>query len=408
MEEDIKYPVGIQSFSEIITGGYVYVDKTMYVRKMIDSGKYYFLSRPRRFGKSLFLSTLESYFEGRRDLFKGLALDSDGIDWTPRPVIKFSFNAVRAKEKGSLDKYLETTLSEYEEKYAILSRGDYSDRFAILIRRAKEKTGQKVAILVDEYDSVLLDTMGAELSDLNNYYRQTLKSIFSVLKNEDANIYLAFITGISRFSHTSLFSGANHLKDISMLEEYDSICGITEAELHTILLPGVKCFAEKLKKSPTDVLALLKENYDGYHFSETCTDIFNPFSLLQALDNKKISNYWFTSGTPSYLIDILKKDDFFMPSLDCIETVESDLSVKESYLQNPVSLLFESGYVTIKGYEEETEIYTLGLPNLEVAKSFTEALLPIFLDLIKERPTNSSSRYAVMSLMESQNNSWKN
>ena len=228
MAGEIKYPVGIQDFRKLREMGYVYVDKTKFIKNMISSPKYYFLSRPRRFGKSLFLTTLEAYFEGDRNLFKGLALDSDEVDWTPRPVIKFSFNAVRAKEKDNLDKYLETTLSAYERKYEVkFIVGDLTDRFATIIRHAKEKTGQKVAILVDEYDAILLDTLRSELSDLNNYYRQTLKSLFSVLKNEDANIQLAFVTGISRFSQTSLFSGANHLKDISMLEEYDSICGIT-------------------------------------------------------------------------------------------------------------------------------------------------------------------------------------
>ena len=388
MAGEIKYPVGIQDFRKLREMGYVYVDKTQFIKKMISSPKYYFLSRPRRFGKSLFLTTLEAYFEGDRNLFKGLALDSDEVDWTPRPVIKFSFNAVRAKEKDNLDKYLETTLSAYERKYEVkFIVGDLTDRFATIIRHAKEKTGQKVAILVDEYDAILLDTLRSELSDLNNYYRQTLKSLFSVLKNEDANIQLAFVTGISRFSQTSLFSGANHLKDISMLEEYDSICGITEDELRTLFIPGLKKFADKIKKDSVDVLALLKENYDGYHFSETCPDIYNPYSLLQALEDKKISNYWFKAATPSFLIDILKDDDFYMPSLDCIETVESDLSAKESYLHNPVSLLFESGYVTIKGYEEESAIYTLGLPNLEVAKSFTEALLPIYSGYDKDKTT---------------------
>ncbi len=378
MEEQIKYPIGIQSFSEIITGGYAYVDKTMFVRKMIDTGKYYFLSRPRRFGKSLFLTTLQAYFEGKRELFKGLALDTDDIDWTPRSVIKFSFNTVRATAKENLDKYLDTILSFYEEKYEASNQGDYSDRFATILRVAHEKTGQKVAVLVDEYDSPLLDTLETEQSELNTYYRKTLKSLFTVLKPCDEHISFVFVTGISRFSHTSLFSGANHLDDISLMEDYDSICGVTETELLNYFHPGIKSLSEKLKVSENAAFSLLKENYDGYHFSETCDDIYNPYSLIRALKYRKISNYWFQSGTPSFLISILKWDDFYIPSLDCIETMENDLSAKESYMLNPVSLLYESGYVTIKGYEEEMQIYTLGLPNLEVAKSFTEALLPIY------------------------------
>lgn len=382
MAIDIKYPVGIQSFSEIISGGYVYVDKTMYIRKMIDSGKYYFLSRPRRFGKSLFLSTLEAYFEGRRELFKGLALDSDEIDWTPRPVIKFSFNAIRPNEKENLDKYLNATLSDYERKYEVeYILGDFTDRFAAIIRQSKEKAGKNVAILVDEYDALLLSTLEPENEELNSYYRQTLKSLFSVLKNEDQNIYFVFITGISRFSQTSLFSGANHMEDISILNDYGAICGITEQELHDNFKVGIEKFAEEEDIDINEMLVELKENYDGYHFSKKCPDIYNPFSILRTLKSREISNYWFQSGTPSFLIEVLKRDDFFMPSLDCLETVESTLTAKESYLNNPVSLLFESGFVTIKSYSKERKSYSLGLPNMEVATAFTHALIPIYCGL---------------------------
>lgn len=386
MGHGIKYPVGIQSFSEIITGGYAYVDKTMFIKKMVDTGKYYFLSRPRRFGKSLFLSTLQAYFEGKRELFKGLSLDVDDLDWTPKPIVKFSFNAVRATEKENLDKYLHVTLSSYESIYGIHeAEGDFSDRFAIIIRKAHAHTGQKVAVLVDEYDSLLLDTISAEQSELNSYYRQTLKSLFTVLKNEDENIAFVFVTGISRFSHTSLFSGANHLEDISLLDEYSAICGMTEPELLTIFEEGIKNLAYEKGIEYTDSLLLLKENYDGYHFAYKSSDIYNPYSILRALKSRNIGNYWFQSATPTYLIEVLKRDDFFIPSLDCIETIASSLSANESYLQNPVSLLFESGYITIKNYEDELGIFTLGLPNLEVAKSFTEVLLPIYSGYEKEK-----------------------
>ncbi len=378
MAAEIKYPIGIQSFSEIICGGYVYVDKTMYVRKMIDSGKYYFLSRPRRFGKSLFLTTLEAYFEGRRDLFKGLALDTDDVDWTPKPIIKFAFNAIRPTEKETLDKYLNAILSDYEENYGIRCNGDFADRFAKILRVAKEKTGQKVAILVDEYDSLLLETLHPEQSELNTYYRQTLKSLFSVLKNEDQNICFVFIAGVSRFSHTSLFSGANHLEDISILNDYGAICGITEQELYDNFKIGIENFAKEEDMEFGEMIAELKNNYDGYHFSKKCPDIYNPFSILRTLKSKEIDNYWFQSGTPSFLISIMKRDDFFMPSLDCLETVENSLTAKESYLNNPVSLLFESGFVTIKSYSKERKTFTLGLPNMEVATAFTHSIIPIY------------------------------
>ncbi len=385
----MKYPVGIQSFSEIITGGYVYVDKTMYVRKMIDSGKYYFLSRPRRFGKSLFLTTLEAYFEGLRDLFRELALDTDEVDWTPKPIIKFSFNAIRPDKKENLDKYLHATLSKYERMYEVeFIEGDLTDRFAAILQKAKEKTGQKVVILVDEYDSLLLETLRSDQSELNAYYRQTLKSLFSVLKNEDQNIYFVFITGISRFSQTSLFSGANHLEDISILNDYGAICGITEQELKDNFKEGIENFAEEEDISYDEMLTELKMNYDGYHFSKKCPDIYNPFSILRALKSKEIDNYWFQAGTPSFLINVMKRDDFFMPSLDCLETVESTLTAKESYLNNPVSLLFESGFVTIKSYSKERKSFQLGLPNSEVATAFTHALIPIYCNM-REDVTNA-------------------
>ncbi len=379
MAAEIKYPVGIQSFSEIITRGYVYVDKTMYVRKMIDSGKYYFLSRPRRFGKSLFLTTLEAYFEGRRELFKGLAIDTDEVDWTPRPIIKFSFNAIRPNEKENLDKYLDATLSDYEREFEVkYIVGDLTDRFAAIIRQANEKTGRQVAILVDEYDALLLSTLEPEKEELNSYYRQTLKSLFSVLKNEDQNIYFVFITGISRFSQTSLFSGANHLEDISLLNDYGAICGITEEELHENFKVGIENFAEEEDIDFDEMLAELKNDYDGYHFSRKCPDIYNPFSILRALKSKQIDNYWFQAGTPAFLIGVMKRDGFYMPSLDCLETAESTLTAKESYLHNPVSLLYASGFVTIKSYSKERKSYKLGLPNMEVATAFTHAIIPIY------------------------------
>lgn len=241
------------------------------------------------------------------------------------------------------------------------------------------KTGKKIAILVDEYDAPLLDTIDKE--DLNQAYRETLKSIFSVLKSSDEYIHFAFITGVSRFSHTSLFSGANNLEDISFRDDYAAICGITEDELHENLMPGIHHFAKKMDTSAQTILEMLKENYDGYHFSGRCPDIYNPFSLLQALKTKEIDNYWFKSGTPTYLLKVLKRNNFYLPQLDCIESVMSELSANDSFMSNPIALLFEAGYITIKSYDSDIEMFTLGLPNKEVATSFTEALLPIYSDM---------------------------
>lgn len=381
MASKMKYPTGIQDFAEVINGGYTYVDKTRYIRLLEDMGKYYFLSRPRRFGKSLFLSTLEKYFEARRDLFNGLDIAADdNIDWTPRPVIKIALNTLDAKSENALINYLGSVFREYECKYDIPDYGDdVARRFEIIIKRACQLSGRKVVVLVDEYDAPLLNTFDND--NFNESYRDTLRAVFSVLKNSDEYIHFAFITGVSRFSQTSLFSGANHLKDISLEKNMAAICGITEKELRDLLMPGVREFAESLGISDNETLTLLKENYDGYHFSETSPDIYNPFSLLNALQSQKISNYWFASGTPGYLLKILKRDNFFLPDLDCTESLESDLSAKESYMKSPIALLYETGYITIKRYDEDLESYILGLPNKEVATSFSEALLPIYSDL---------------------------
>lgn len=373
----LKYPIGIQSFTNIIEEGYIYIDKTQYIKQLNDSGKYYFLSRPRRFGKSLLISTMEAYFEGRRDIFEGLAIYDDVCGRIPCTVLKFSFNTLDARTEDSLDEFLDVAFSRYERKY-----GKAADvkalpqRFEDLLENAYEKTGQKVAVLIDEYDAPLLNTL--ERPELNDRYRQTLKAVFSVLKSYDRYIEFAFVTGVSRFSHTSLFSGANNFTDISFEDEYAGICGITEEELKEYLSESIKEFAKKSKGTDEEALRILKESYDGYHFSQESPDVYNPFSLLSALKSKRVGDFWFRSGTPSYLIGILKRDEFFLPDLDCIETMESGLSVKESYQHDPVALLFETGYITIKSYDDEKKLYTLGLPNKEVAESFSKALIPIY------------------------------
>lgn len=382
------YPIGIQDFGKLRNMGFAYADKTMYVRKMIASPAYYFLSRPRRFGKSLFLTTLEAYFKGRREIFRGLALDTDEVDWKPRAVIKLSLNTHQPESDESLKAFIGSIFKDFEKEYGINdTEQELSRRFEAILKAAYMSSGRQVVVLVDEYDAPLLNTL--ENESINQSYRQTLKSVFSVLKNSDEYVFMAFITGVSRFSHTSLFSGANQLKDISLENDYAAICGISEEELKDYFMPGIHEFAEKLGVSDEQLLSKLKENYDGYHFSQNSPDIYNPFSLLRALDAKKLDDYWFQSGTPSYLIQALRRDGFFLPDLDCIETLESGLSARESYLNNPVSLLYESGYVTIKGYDDEMDSYTLGLPNREVAKSFSEALLPVYAEMPQRECTGA-------------------
>lgn len=371
MADLLKYPIGIQEFPKLREGGFIYVDKTMYIQRLLDGAGYYFLSRPRRFGKSLFLSTLQSFFQGRHELFNGLAIDIPGIVWEARPVVSISLNTVEPHSDDALRKHLAVIFRVYEETYGIEDNDDeLASRFERILRKAYEQTGRKVAVLIDEYDGPILDTL--EMEERNKVYRMTLKSVFSVLKSSDMYIHFAFVTGISRFSHTSLFSGANNLEDISLLDEFAGICGITDQELLDTFMPSIHDFASQRGIDDKALAALLKENYDGYHFTERCPDIYNPYSLLCALKQKKISDFWFRAGTPSFLINALRRDDFFLPALDCIEVLESDLSAKESYLNNPVSLLFESGYITIRHYDEERQTFTLGLPNQEVAMSFSK------------------------------------
>lgn len=377
MEPNLKYPIGVQSFERLRNDGYVYIDKTEYIHALVAGTTFCFLSRPRRFGKSLLVSTLEALFQGKRHLFKGLAIESLDWDWQHYEVIHLDFNGVNYMQPDALDNFLDYRLKKFEQKYSISEIApSFSLRFLEIIEKAANISGKGVVILIDEYDKPMLDLMMDEST--RTYNRDQLQSIYSVLKSMDRHIRFALVTGITRFSKVSIFSGANNLKDISLWDEYAPICGITENELTENLVTGINDFAAKTKIGFDDMLALLKENYDGYHFSAESPDIYNPFSLLNALDAKRISDYWFESGTPTYVTEILKRDDFFLPTLDCIDTMENDLGAKESYLNNPISLLFESGYMTIKSYDEEKATYRLGLPNKEVTSSFTKALLPIY------------------------------
>ena len=378
MTANMKYPIGIQSFENIRTEGYTYIDKTACIHRLIDNGKYYFLSRPRRFGKSLLISTIEALYQGKRELFKGLAIDGLKWEWEKHEVLHIDFNGTKYnRQPDALERFLEDQLSMWEREYSVdFIASTIGMRFRLVIEKAHEVSGRNVVILIDEYDKPLLDVISDDERRDNNRY--LLNAFFSVMKTMDKYIKFAMITGVSRFSKVSVFSGANNFPDISLLDDYADICGITEDELKEAFMPGIEELALKLKTNADGVLALLKQNYDGYHFSAECPDIYNPFSLLNALANKKISDYWFESGTPSFVIEVLKKDNFFLPSLDCIETLESSLGAKESYLHHPVSLLFETGYITIKSYDEEKESFRLGLPNEEVATSFSKALIPAY------------------------------
>lgn len=374
MERTVRYPIGIQSFSEIRENGYIYIDKTADIYNLIDSGKYYFLSRPRRFGKSLLLSTIKAYFEGRKDLFEGLAMESLEKDWKQYPVILLSLAGYDSSSENGLEDVLNEQLRELEAQYNISSPSPApSMRFRRIIKEAYSKTGQKVVILVDEYDSPIVAHL--DNNTRIEQLRETLKSVYTNLKDMDEYIRFGMLTGVSRFSKMTIFSGLNNLVDISMDDEFDTICGITEDELKTNLKDGIKNLAASMDSSYDAALSELKKNYDGYHFTKNSKDIYNPFSLLSALRKSEISSYWFKSGTPSFLVKALHHQKEPIYKLLTEKVGEMAISDIDSYRTSPLSLLFQTGYLTIKSYDFKKRRYSLGVPNREVETGlFTELL----------------------------------
>lgn len=372
-----KYPVGIESFEKIIEGGFAYVDKTEIIYNLTQAGQYFFLSRPRRFGKSLMLSTLQAYFEGRKELFEGLWLGSaEGVDWTPRPVLRLNFVDAMSTVDG-IQSVVEYHLQEWEQQYGISTVGlNQGQRFRNVIKRAGEITGKKVVVLIDEYDKVLVNTM--HQPDLHSDIKNMLKPLFGTLKGADQYIGFAMLTGVSRFSKLSIFSDLNNLKDITLSDSFSTICGITETELRSYFAPGIEAFAEAQKTDFEGMMQILKDNYDGYHFSENCPDIYNPFSLINALDDLKISHRWFESGTPTFLVKMMQESTMDVSSILTSEADSASLSSAESSFTNLTALLFQTGYLTIKGYNQEDNEYLLGVPNREVAEGLFKCLLPEF------------------------------
>ena len=372
-QKNIKYPVGIQSFAEIREGGYTYVDKTAIIYQLT-KGKFYFLSRPRRFGKSLLLSTLEAYYLGRRDLFEGLALDSLTEDWEPHPVFHLDLNNREYKDETSLLQEFNANLEQWELIYGDEKKDRApEERFAYLIRRAFEQTGKKVVILIDEYDKPLLNTISRpELSDV---YRSQLKAFYSNLKTMDACIEMAILTGVARFSKVSIFSDLNNLRDISFEKKFSAICGITSDELDKYFKAGVEKIAESRNLSYEEARELLRHNYDGYHFSIESPDIYNPFSLVNAFEKGDIGQFWFDSGTPSYLVELLNRD--FLPYQDISpsEIDRNDLESAGLLSENPIPVFYQTGYLTIKSYDPEFDVYTLDYPNEEVKQGFLKFLM---------------------------------
>ena len=380
MEQQQKfYPVGIQTFSEIIGKNYLYIDKTGYVYRMTHSAsKYMFLSRPRRFGKSLLASTLHSYFEGRKELFKGLVIEKLETEWMSYPVFHFDMSLAKHVDRERLESMLNIQLYRYEEIYGRLD-GEVmlNDRLTGLIQRAYQQTGKQVVVLIDEYDAPLLDVMH---EDKNlPILRNVMRNFYSPLKACDPYLRYVFLTGITKFSQLSIFSELNNIKNISRDEPYAAICGITEEEIKEQMSYDLGLLAEKMQITRDEVLAKLKENYDGYHFTWPSPDIYNPFSLFNAFNDGKFNSYWFGSGTPTYLIEMLNKFGVLPSEIGGIEAVAAEFDAPTERMTNITPLLYQSGYITIKGYDSVFDIYTLDIPNKEVRIGLMRNLIPSYI-----------------------------
>ena len=376
----MKYPIGIQNFESLRMDGYVYVDKTDLIYKLVNEGRYYFLSRPRRFGKSLLISTLDAYLSGKRELFKGLALEQLEKDWTQYPILHLDLNNQRYDSVESLNQILDLNLSKWEDLYGRYDKEkSFSLRFAGIIERAAIKTGKRVVILVDEYDKPLLQALNDEA--LQDEFRATLKAFYSVLKTDDQYIKFALLTGVTKFGKVSVFSDLNNLIDLSMDERYQTICGITEDEIHHYFEESVHELAKSYNIIYEDTFARLERDYDGYHFVDHGIGVYNPFSLLNTLSRQKFGRYWFETGTPSYLVDVMKQDRYPLPDLTQEQVTGDFLNSIDSMSKNPIPLIYQSGYLTIKDYDPEFGFYTLGFPNKEVEEGFTDYLLPFYTNI---------------------------
>lgn len=373
------WPIGIQTFSKIRDGNYLYIDKTAYVYSIAHSdSSYIFLSRPRRFGKSLLTSTLQAYFEGRKELFAGLAIERMETEWTQYPVLHFDMSLGKHLDKEALHRYLLSQLAPYEQKYAIESKAEDANlRLSALIQQAFRQTGKQVVVLIDEYDAPLLDVVHEE--ENLPALRHVMRNFYSPLKACDPYLRFVFLTGITKFSQLSIFSELNNIRNISMNEEYAAICGITTEEMLTGMSSDIELLGERLKLSPKEALLKLKENYDGYHFTWPSPDIYNPYSLLNAFADGKIDSYWFGSGTPTYLIEMLRKYEVLPSQIGGMEAVSADFDAPTERMTSIVPLLYQSGYVTIKDYDEMTELYTLDIPNREIRVGLMRSLLPHYL-----------------------------
>lgn len=380
----MKYPIGIETFPDIINGGYVYVDKTDFVYKLADEGKVYFLSRPRRFGKSLLLSTLENYFLGKREFFKGLKIDALEKEWTEYPVFVLSFAKGDYTQSDMLVKNIENFLQKAERKYNITPTIDeLSIRFYDVLEAAHKQTGRQTVVLIDEYDKPLLDVMDMDLYTtdkegnrmrLEEYNRDVLKGFYGVFKAADRHLRFVMLTGVTKFSQVSVFSGFNQPKDISMDSRYEALCGITKDEMLTVFDESIRKLADTYGLSYDEMVMMLKRRYDGYHFGDRMTDIFNPFSLINCFDSMKIANYWFASGTPTYLMRLMQHCNENINELTGKYYDPSSFVNYRADAQKPLPMIYQSGYLTIKDFDRSMNMYLLDFPNEEVRQGFIDML----------------------------------
>ena len=383
---DRRYPIGIQTFETVRKEGYCYVDKTALVHQLVQNGKYYFLSRPRRFGKSLLISTLEAYFQGKKELFDGLALEHLEREWTEYPVLHLDLNARNYVDTESLPAILNQHLEAWEAFYGNEKKDRApEERFAYLIEKISRSTGKGVVVLVDEYDKPLLQALGNE--PLLTAYRQQLKAFYGVLKSKDAYLRFALLTGVTKFSKVSVFSDLNNLQDISMSPRFATLCGITEQELYDVFEEDIRLLGEHNGMSEEETRKALKDSYDGYHFTANCPDLYNPFSLLNAFSSKELGSYWFETGTPTFLIQLLKQGHYNLYNLYHEQVSKDMLGDIDNVGGNPLPMLYQSGYLTLKGYDREFGTYTLGFPNREVAEGFNRHLLLGYAKVPSGNPT---------------------
>ena len=388
------YPIGIQNFEDLRRNEYVYVDKTHHIHRLATTGKYYFLSRPRRFGKSLLVSTMEAYFKGEKELFEGLALEQLEKGWTEYPVLHLDLNGSKYMNPGDLDDILNMHIERWESEYGVTTRyKTLSVRFQAVIDTAYEKTGKQVVILIDEYDKPIVDNLGnPELSD---NFKKTLQGFYSVLKAKDGQIRFGFLTGVSKIGKLSVFSGLNNLTDISVEPEYSDVCGISEKDLHKYFDDSVAELAEANNLSIDECYGKLKDMYDGYHFSEESAGMYNPFSLLSTFRSRKFKEYWFETGTPTLLVNVMKQTSFDVTTLsDQVEVSIEDLSGMQDIINRPIPLFFQTGYLTIKDYDKEFNIYTLGFPNDEVKNGFLKFIFSYYVPVNPAEGNTTTAKLA--------------